>query len=262
MTALSTLLGGNRAFGRGYIDGLILANGTDADHDINIAVGECRDSTNTYNMVLGSTLVKQIDAAWAAGTNAGGLDTGSVGNSTWYHVWLIRKDSDGSIDALFSTSATAPTMPAGYTYKRRLGSVLTNGSANILAFMQKGDIFQWKSPILDVSATNPGTAAVLRTLSIPLGVQTRAFFSVSCLDTTGTHGVITYMSDPDMNDDAPSGTAAPLAHTIAVSFGMYLVVYMISNNSSQVRSRVSYSDAKTIFRLATHGWIDPRGKDA
>ena len=113
-------------------------NDTDTAHDIAIAVGSCIDSTFAFKLELSSVLTKQIDAAWSVGDDAGGLDTGAVANSTWYYIWLIKKDSDSSIDALFSTSATSPTMPAGYTYKRRIrGAVLTDGSANILGFEQK-----------------------------------------------------------------------------------------------------------------------------
>lgn len=56
-------------------------------------------------------------------TGAGGLDTGSVAASTWYSIWVI---SNGSTTALLaSLSATAPTMPSGYTYKARIGWIKT-----------------------------------------------------------------------------------------------------------------------------------------
>jgi hypothetical protein len=45
-------------------------------------------------------------------SGANGLDTGTEANSTWYHVFVIAKD-DSTVDALISTSATAPTMPSG-----------------------------------------------------------------------------------------------------------------------------------------------------
>ena len=114
-----------------YITGLGLRIDTDTDHDIEIGIGSCRDSTDAYDMALAAVLTKCIDASWAAGDDAGGMDTGSVANSTYYYIWLIRKDSDGSIDALFSASATAPTMPAGYTYKRVIGRLCSGTSANI-----------------------------------------------------------------------------------------------------------------------------------
>lgn len=128
----------------GYISGLSLANdGTDAAHDVVIATGEARDGANATNMVLGAALTKQIDAAWAVGTDAGGLDgtestPGTPDASTIYYVWLIKRSDTGVVDALFSESGTAPTMPTNYDSKRLLGFVVTDGSANIIAgqFMQ------------------------------------------------------------------------------------------------------------------------------
>jgi hypothetical protein len=51
-----------------------------------------------------------------------GLDTGVQGAAGFYHIFLI---SNGSTTAgLASRSATAPTMPGGYTYKKRVGTVV------------------------------------------------------------------------------------------------------------------------------------------
>jgi len=63
------------------------------------------------------------------GTNA--LDTGVIAIDTWYSIWAIAK-SDGTVAGLASTSATAPTMPSGYTFKARLGWVRTIHSSAIL----------------------------------------------------------------------------------------------------------------------------------
>mgnify|MGYP007112901259 CR=1 FL=1 len=116
------------AFPRSYLAGFTLSNSTsgdtpDADHDIDIAAGECRDSTHTTNIVLASSMTKQLDASWASGNFAGGLDGGAVQADTWYHVFVIKNPTSAAVDVLFSTSATAPTLPNGYTKFRRLGAV-------------------------------------------------------------------------------------------------------------------------------------------
>jgi hypothetical protein len=105
----------------GLIWGLTMSNGTDATNDIDITAGFATDSGNNQTIKLASTITKQLDATWTVGTNAGGLDTGSVANDT-YHVFLIMRLDTGVVDALFSVSPTAPTMPANYTLKRRIGS--------------------------------------------------------------------------------------------------------------------------------------------
>lgn len=107
--------------------GLSLSNGADTAHDIVIAVGSCYDSTGAVYMEVSSPITVAIDAS-----GAGGLDTGTVAASTQYYVWLIKKDSDGTYNGIFSLSSTAPTMPAGHTYKALLRGANTNGSADII----------------------------------------------------------------------------------------------------------------------------------
>lgn len=70
---------------------------------------------------------------------ANGLDTGVLVASTWYAVWAIWNGTTAS--GLLSLSATAPTMPAGYTHKRRIGWIRTDGTANKypFSFDQRGN---------------------------------------------------------------------------------------------------------------------------
>jgi hypothetical protein len=164
---------------RGYIFGLTLANNAvDANNDIDIAAGvAASDDASPVLMALGATLTKRLDAAWAVGDGNGGLDTGSKANSTWYYVWLIRRPDTGVVDALFSASSTAPTLPANYTQKRLIGFVLTNGSGNIRAFVQQGDDYVW-GELLSAQVTLSTT--VLTTISLavpPIGNGVRAYIS-------------------------------------------------------------------------------------
>lgn len=102
----------------------------DAEHDVDVAPGTARSDEDNGNIILSSTITKQIDAAFAEGTNQGGLDTGTVAADTKYFVWAIAKPA-GTADALFSLSNTAPTLPSGFTLKRRIGDVFTDSSSNL-----------------------------------------------------------------------------------------------------------------------------------
>jgi len=140
--------------GINFIGGLTTSNGTDADHDIDIAVGEARDDGNTANITLASAITKQIDAAWAVGDDAGGLDGtessgGTPDSSTVYYVWLIKRTDTGVVDALFSESATAPILPTNYDLKRLIGFVVTNASANVRSFNHRGNSFRFTSALVD-----------------------------------------------------------------------------------------------------------------
>src|SRR5581483_3995366 len=96
----------------------------------------------------------------------GSLDTGSIANNTWYHAYLIERTDTGAVDVLVSLSASAPTMPASYTKKRRIGSMKTNGSGQWTAFTQNGDEFLWTTPIADAVGFNLTTTASLIALSV------------------------------------------------------------------------------------------------
>lgn len=65
-----------------------------------------------------------------ASSGANGLDTGAEAGNTWYYLWIIYNGS--TVAGLISTSATAPTMPSGYTYKALIGAVRNDGSSNFV----------------------------------------------------------------------------------------------------------------------------------
>lgn len=247
---------------RSYLAGLTLTNGTDTVNDIDIAAGTCRDSTNVDDMVLAATLTKQLDSAWAVGTNAGGRDTGSIADGTW-HIWLIKRSDTGVVDALFSTSASAPTMPTNYDRKRRIGSIVR--STSIRAFIQDGDYFHLVTPLLAYSVATPGTSAVTVDLNsaavggvgntIPTGIRIRA--KVTGYINNG--GSIGYFSSLDQTDQAPSISAIPFFNvgdgTAGATAG---TVDVWTNTSGQIRWR----GANQQTYIAVHAWMDRRGRDS
>ena len=164
-------LDGPPPMARGSITNLNLANdGTNPNTHITISTGQARDSTDSFDLRLTTGLVKRLDQAWAAGTGAGALDTGSVAANTGYWVHLIRRTSDGALDVLMSTSATNPTLPSGYGAFRRLGAVLTNASGFIRKFTQRGDYFELYERTADFAGVANGAGPYLRQLVCPKGV--------------------------------------------------------------------------------------------
>lgn len=241
------------------ITGLTLSNnGSDANNDIDIAAGRAVDGGGTYNLILTSAKTKQLDATWAVGTNQGGLDTGVKANSTWYHIWLIARVDTHVVDVLYSTSATAPTMPTNYTKKRRIGAVRTDSSGNLIPFLQYGDNFWWKSPpFLDVNDATLTTSKKNYALSgSPLGIVCEVFANAKV-----DHGTaaIVYISNPNFTDLAPSASALPLVSLHSVGTNeLDLQVKLITDTSAQISARSSASS--TSFLVSVLGWTDPRGK--
>lgn len=79
-------------------------------------------------------------------SGANGLDTGVVAGSTWYAVYAIGNGGN-TYAGLCSLSGTSPTMPTGYTFRKRLGWVLTNGPGNALvSTIQSGRDVQYTAP--------------------------------------------------------------------------------------------------------------------
>lgn len=241
---------------RGSIDGLILAPSSIIDqfNNIDISPGSCMNSSNIYTMTISALLTKKLDAAWAAGNFAGGLFSGSKTASTWYHVFLIRKTSDGSIDAGFDTSVIAANIPSGYSAYRRLGSIRTDATNLIQQFTQNGNWFIWKNAVGDVTAASPGTAAVVRTLTVPINIKVMAYLN-SRSDIAST----VYLSSLDAVDETP-GATTPIG-TFGSSAGIIIdgAFLVWTNTSAQIRSRTDAGG--TTLRIATLGWIDLRGQN-
>jgi hypothetical protein len=241
----------------GHLFGLETAAAADAEHDVTISVGHCRSYSNAYNMNLTGPITKRIDAAWAAGTNAGGLMFGTVGANTTYHLFLIRNDSDGTLDAGWDISISAANIPSGYTGYRRLRSYVTDASSNIIDTFQLGDEFILKSKVRDHLATGtvPNTQTNITLASIPIGLNFVAKITTSAYDnTTGRHVNI-----------GPSDSIIPLpadrdaVYQISPGATNTIAIGIMTNTSAQIAHRWS---ATTVgwFAIFSIGWIDTRGK--
>lgn len=90
---------------------------------------------NTSNQKQSLSSVNVTADITVSGVN--GLDTGVEANSTWYAVWVIYNGTTKA--SLLSTSYTAPTMPAGYTYKALVGAVRNDSAGNFVDFEIVGD---------------------------------------------------------------------------------------------------------------------------
>ena len=123
----------------GSFKNLVLsANGTSANVVVTADEIVVKSSSNQYRTLR---TVSLTIAGTTTGANA--LDTGTIATSTWYSVWVIWNGTTTA--GLLSTSATAPTLPSGYTHKARVGWMRTDGTANKypLAFNQYGNRIQY-----------------------------------------------------------------------------------------------------------------------
>lgn len=114
---------------------------------LSLAAGTCRDSSNKLDITLGSSYPslqsKTVTAPLTlngAVNGANGLDTGSLGASKVYAVYVIA-DSTGyqSTAGLISLSLSAPTMPENYNALRLVGYAITDGSSHFVDMFQIGN---------------------------------------------------------------------------------------------------------------------------
>lgn len=241
-----------------YYAGFRLFQAADADHDVTISAGYAKKRIVDVEFNLSANFTKRIDATWSEGDNNGGLAEGvSLSNNTWYHYFLIMK-TDGSLDAGFDTSVTASNLltdASDYSYYLRVGSVLTDGSANIVPFYQYKDRFFWKERRLDVSGSNPGTSAVTSRLSVPPGVNVEAQINITVARGDASQPVVYIVSSEIETFNAPDATYYDLlasASTDVVS----LAKNVITDTNGNVKWQVSHSGSTTYTKIITYGWIE------
>lgn len=255
-TEVTSQLVASTPYPPGHLSGLVISNnGSDPTNDIDIAAGAARDSTNAQNIILASALTKRLDAAWAVGTNQGMLDTGVVGNGT-YFLWIIKRSDTGVVDVLASLSSSAPTMPANYDYKRKLRGVIIRSGGAILGFSQVGDSFWWNDPILDVNTTIGASSVSYTMRAAPLSIAIVTGFATKSAATP-----IVYIRPLTATDSAPSDSAAPLT-TIGhpgVAGGIGRQQFQVPvDSSSQFAARADQAGVTII--LSCVGYID-KGDD-
>lgn len=132
---------------------------------VNIAADEVvLEDSSGYPFKVSS--VSLTPAITTSGAN--GLDTGAEAGDTWYYVYVIAK-ADGTVAGLFSTSATSPTMPSGYTFKALVGAVRNNGSSNFINFRQIGNEYFYAAGQNVVTTTTASTTeqTVTPTAQVP-----------------------------------------------------------------------------------------------
>ena len=155
------------------MSGLIVSNNSgNPDTDIDLSIGQALDSAKAEILKLSSSTTKDLSAVFAAGSGNGGFyQGGGLATDETYYGFIIKKDSDSSIDIYVDISSSAANIPSGYTAYRRIGYVVTDGSGDILPFsaieISGGSVkITWDAQSNDISATAP-TASTPLTLQAP-----------------------------------------------------------------------------------------------
>ena len=232
-----------------YVGGLTLST-AGSSATFGIATGGATDTTNAVIMALTSAYTKTT-SAWAVGTGNGSLDTGTIAVSTWYHVYIIQSTA-GVVDVLISTSATSPTLPSGYSYKRRIGSMRTNGSSQWYGFTQVQNNFTWAVPVDDWQFPALPGSATLKAMTVPTSINVVALLNVA-LD---QGNVSNYMTVWSPSQSQPTTPTLVLLATTAASPSVACQIQVLTNTSAQV---YVVGTSTVGWQETTLGWTDFRG---
>jgi hypothetical protein len=240
---------------RGYLWGLTMSNAADTNNDITVDAGEATSEDHGELMTLDAPITKQLDASWAVGTNAGGLNTGAEAANTWYEVHLIKRTDTGVVDVMFTTTANRATLPANYDKQRRIGWVRNDAGSALLQFTQVDDHFTLTTQVNDVSATATATAAAVTLTAPPNSI---ARFRAGTTSTTSVN-----TTNATVFSEIVEGNVTPTETTGIVSIGACDIA---GADGGHFELRVSASSqiehdsdgASYTFDISTYGWIDHR----
>jgi hypothetical protein len=219
-----------------------------------IAPGQATDST-FYDSITLNSAISKTTAAWAAGSGVGGLDTGSIAASTWYHIFVIKNPTTGAADVVYSLSLT-PALPSGFTLYRRICTIRTNASSQWGYVMQNGDEFLWNTWVADYSTVAWSTTAALQALTVPTGFQVNALFNGRADAPTGSGALL--FSPPDMADTAPAGGISSIGVNTATASTSVGAFNIRTDTSGRIRVRANTTGPT--YSITTYGWIDTRGR--
>ena len=247
---ISSLGSGTTVWVKNYLDDLFLnRNATNPAYQIDIGAGCCRSDDDTTNMnSTGSITVSMT----VAGLN--GLDTGAEAPSTWYYIWLIYNPSTLVYGGLISLSSTSPTMPAGYTKKRRVGVTYNNSSSNFRGWSKVTRTGRDRRYVYDEeSFTNcyimsGGVATVFTTVSCVAWVPPISVVAMLALYLESSNNSY-YMSV------RPLGSTIDPGHYVIYGRSNGVTTYDVRTDSGQ-QIQYAVSNANATGSIIANGFVD------
>jgi hypothetical protein len=216
-----------------FINGLQLAYLTGTT--MTVSAGRCSDSTNInyisvglpLNVAATQTGELPVDAGTGtvtintAANGVAGLDTGSMGNNTFYAVYAIG-DSFGIMpgSACISANLSSPLLPAGYNMSFRIGFIKSSDAAAILPFRQDGcglDRWMWYDAPIPTSITAGASAtyaSVDATAGLPVATPTMVNWYCSFTPTAPNNSLVLVpgTSTSTLGYASASGSVAAVAN--------------------------------------------------
>lgn len=241
---------------RGYISpGFNMANNaSDPVNDIDFPSGSLSSEQSPPIMMVHSGVAgMQLDVAFGVG-NGGRFDS-AISDGTW-HCFIIGNGT--LVSRGFSKSlnpTTQPNYPAGFTHYRRIGSIIRSSGA-IRLFTQRGDDFEYQTPVIDRSSTATQSSTLLA-VSVPNGIVVQPKFRI-LQGMNGAGNIQTMIASAGKTEVIFSNTtlSGEVDSVVVPSGGIF------TNTSSQIQFAVTAPGGGTLLfnSLTTDGWVDTRGR--
>lgn len=194
-------------------------------------------------------------------TGAGGLDTGALAGSTWYYVHRIYNPATGVRSGLLSLSATAPTLPSGYTFSRCVHVVRTDaaGTKYLLPMMRNGRRVQYQPNggagrlMATGSAGDPNTPTWVA-VALANFVPSQAVFISGILNGYSGAGASAGAVAPNNSYGGISSTTNPPPVSVLIPVSYYSVFQ--SEFCFMIESANIYWATSSSYTLFCLGWED------
>lgn len=269
--ALAALIAGGVLAGASIFGLKVSNSAVDADNDITVTSGQCRDSTNAVDIVLSASRTKRLDAVWVVGDNQGGRTSATVpATGASWHVHAVRITATTAFgDIILDPSPTAPTLPATATHFRRIGSLPRLGwdatagafnSTKIPAFTNYGSSrvrTMLKHPQNEYSGQVGSAAAQLKDFYVPLGIKVEPIIYAQA-NNDGTTALLNF-TDPDRGIPNAYGSSDQVSH-IRLSTNEKYIVATVQDEATNTAGQlyVFPSNAGMTWAAKTKGWVDDR----
>jgi hypothetical protein len=222
------------------------------------------DAAILWNTSNGAVTVTSVNVTINSAVNgANGLDTGALAANTWYYVWLIFNPQTLAVAGLISLSSTTPTMPAGFTFKQRVGAIRAGAGPAFLNMMQRGRRAQYMVGTFGGNAlaaapniangtagTFSSTAPVWASVSVVNFVPaTASEISIIVTNDWNNLGTSNIQVAPNSNYAGALTTNPPPLQAIAATTSTTISLLLESTN-------ISWTSSTAGGGISALGWVD------
>jgi hypothetical protein len=213
---------------------------------IDVSPGTAIDGSKILTLPSTLRCICQTSGSWEAGNNKNKLSDGSSSSSSFFKIYLLRKNSDLTIDILYvkSTYWDSFTVPSGYTIGSFIGSFQTDSFGNITRGTwhrpnYKTLAFEFSVPVqeLNINSITSGMKT-FTTYYIPQGYYNLLHLTVS--QASSVANCFTLVKSTSQDDVNPTVNCYNVISTVATNINV-ANIQVLADKNRQFNYRVNDS---------------------